>query len=572
MSLKALPAQPSRLVDKFTHEPLNLATRNIRAIKVLSDPKASTIRCTVEHTSLFDSHTCLSYTWGEPHNKKIILLNGKQYEIQSNLWDFLWTARANGISDPLWIDALCIDQRNTAERNHQVQQMADIFQHAKQVLVWLGSGNHQIENLLGVISIFGHQYRNARESDWCLPRQILQTAGSRFWNSYYALDKLQYWGRLWIVQEIHHAKNALLLYGNSLCKWDHYRWLALLVRRCRAKLKQRHPHIPRLKLVSGLSGLAFSEKSDFAELLRSFGRFHCADIRDRVFALLSLAKQRPDAREFSVDYHLDTLHLFFEVNRYWAPWADESFTHDLFKALEMVPEDFDPPQLARRYPSVLSQTIEPKYCLTLNFSHNMLFDILAVDPLASGLLASQTEGSDDSQRRKCCTDCAQRIEPLHLNSPYGNPLDYASLNLCVDKNPRIYIQRSRGDPWTRTQLERFHIIRCTDPGRMKPFTMQILLSPGPDIIARRRLRRLTKTWILRVWERDTTGRRYTMRIGLLTCCTVEECCFRDPDASSLTVDPSLKELDVVFPTWPSLQLGILGGMQVLSPSPGRPSK
>jgi hypothetical protein len=45
----------------------------------------------------------------------------------------------------LWIDAICIDQRkekhSTKERNSQVQMMGEIFNEARRVLVWLGTGD-----------------------------------------------------------------------------------------------------------------------------------------------------------------------------------------------------------------------------------------------------------------------------------------------------------------------------------------------------------------------------------------------------------------------------------------------
>lgn len=41
----------------------------------------------------------------------------------------------------LWIDALCIDQANHEERNHQVQMMSRIYSCAQQVCVWLGEDN-----------------------------------------------------------------------------------------------------------------------------------------------------------------------------------------------------------------------------------------------------------------------------------------------------------------------------------------------------------------------------------------------------------------------------------------------
>jgi hypothetical protein len=41
----------------------------------------------------------------------------------------------------LWIDAICIDQRNLAERNEQVRQICLVHGIASTVLVWLGEAS-----------------------------------------------------------------------------------------------------------------------------------------------------------------------------------------------------------------------------------------------------------------------------------------------------------------------------------------------------------------------------------------------------------------------------------------------
>jgi hypothetical protein len=43
----------------------------------------------------------------------------------------------------LWVDAICIDQNNNPERSTQVTKMAEIYNRASNVSVWLGSGNLQ---------------------------------------------------------------------------------------------------------------------------------------------------------------------------------------------------------------------------------------------------------------------------------------------------------------------------------------------------------------------------------------------------------------------------------------------
>jgi hypothetical protein len=38
----------------------------------------------------------------------------------------------------VWVDAICIDQRNGVEKISQIRLMGDIYRRSSQVLVWLG--------------------------------------------------------------------------------------------------------------------------------------------------------------------------------------------------------------------------------------------------------------------------------------------------------------------------------------------------------------------------------------------------------------------------------------------------
>lgn len=43
----------------------------------------------------------------------------------------------------IWIDAICINQQDDLEKNHQVAMMSDIYQRALRVLVWLGESSEE---------------------------------------------------------------------------------------------------------------------------------------------------------------------------------------------------------------------------------------------------------------------------------------------------------------------------------------------------------------------------------------------------------------------------------------------
>jgi hypothetical protein len=59
-------------------------------------------------------------------------------DIACNLLDALRRLRSTSKSRLLWIDAICINQRNLDERAEQVPLMGKIYSGASKVVVWVG--------------------------------------------------------------------------------------------------------------------------------------------------------------------------------------------------------------------------------------------------------------------------------------------------------------------------------------------------------------------------------------------------------------------------------------------------
>jgi hypothetical protein len=158
--------------QEYQHASLNRGRSSIRLVQVLPDLSADgLIQCkisqhalpvtVIKHTNKgketeyctksanedLHPYICLSYVWGDLKDKTIIRINGRTFRIGKNLSSFLRHARRTLPSIYFWIDALCIDQSNTKERNEQVQQMGKIYTLAQTVLIWLGD-DLEIEDLL----------------------------------------------------------------------------------------------------------------------------------------------------------------------------------------------------------------------------------------------------------------------------------------------------------------------------------------------------------------------------------------------------------------------------------------
>lgn len=94
----------------------------------------------------------------------------------------------------LWIGALCINQDDIPERDHQVGLMSRIYSPAGMVLVWLRPASRSTSNKTGWPADLTNEH-NYEEM-----RSILSRP---------------YWTRLWILQEIVLAKSITVICGES---------------------------------------------------------------------------------------------------------------------------------------------------------------------------------------------------------------------------------------------------------------------------------------------------------------------------------------------------------------------
>lgn len=169
-------------------------------------------------------YKALSYVWGEPHMTDVIFLDGKRLAITESLGAALRRLRpaAGHAPLPIWVDQICINQKDTIERSQQVRLMHSIFMYSGQVLVWLGSdpGSHagRAFQLVGALkSIFDNKLLTAlckeagAEFNW-IPKQ--------YWKSLKELSELPWFRRAWIPQEIGTDAPATVHWGSESIEWE----------------------------------------------------------------------------------------------------------------------------------------------------------------------------------------------------------------------------------------------------------------------------------------------------------------------------------------------------------------
>jgi hypothetical protein len=85
---------------------------------------------------------------------KSISLNGQSCDVRENLFDALVNLRHENQQRTLWIGAICINQDNMKERNHQASRMGSIYSQAEKVVAWLGLSDEFTVEALGFLQSF----------------------------------------------------------------------------------------------------------------------------------------------------------------------------------------------------------------------------------------------------------------------------------------------------------------------------------------------------------------------------------------------------------------------------------
>lgn len=104
--------------------PIDRTTAQIRLVCLEPGHESEVTRCSLPLGNL-DENEChyeaLSYEWGSENSTNFSITIGEvEVSVRENLYWALWHLREASVDRILWVDALCIDQGNERERNHQV--------------------------------------------------------------------------------------------------------------------------------------------------------------------------------------------------------------------------------------------------------------------------------------------------------------------------------------------------------------------------------------------------------------------------------------------------------------------
>lgn len=122
-------------------------------MRICDGPPEVPLQCELIHADFRKTpYETVSYCWGDPRDTTCVEIDGCTVEIPYSAAEALLHLRLIDEDRMIWIDSLCINQRDTEERGQQVAKMHDIYGHGARNLIWLGADDGTVGTALSTVT------------------------------------------------------------------------------------------------------------------------------------------------------------------------------------------------------------------------------------------------------------------------------------------------------------------------------------------------------------------------------------------------------------------------------------
>ncbi|KAH8805372.1 heterokaryon incompatibility protein-domain-containing protein [Xylogone sp. PMI_703] len=294
--------------------------QEVRILSIMKGHQWTEIECTLEHVSLRAGlkYKALSYTWGNPSEISYIKLNDQPFPVTITLAAALQHLRKETETVELWVDAICINQQDTDEKNVQVRRMKEIYETAKEVIIWLGPESDDSGYAMEAINGVDRGWANADSQP---VKERLPAAPTLDKRTLQAINQLlcrPWWRRVWIIQEATCASTTYLKCGSHQIEFIAVMAMVNFVMQDILKGAVRDfstPDTGHFSRPIALQTLKFNRsqseyRMDFLSLLDDSRVCEASDPRDKVFALSGLTTDaQREARNPDYSLSVDVVYI-----------------------------------------------------------------------------------------------------------------------------------------------------------------------------------------------------------------------------------------------------------------------
>ena len=227
-----------------------LVTGRIRVLILKPGAGREPLRCVLaQEPDMTAQYDALSYTWGNSSKPYLIevdmmysagnidFIDFSTVAVTANLYSALRQLRSASHERRFWIDAICINQHDAEEREAQVLRMKNIFNRARQTVVWLGEEDETTEDATKAIGLLARYLEIPREAQqvfridlekaeflpWKLGEYHECYMSAPVWTAFERLLDRSWFSRVWVYQEIAVSHRIAVRCGSIPLCWTQLR-------------------------------------------------------------------------------------------------------------------------------------------------------------------------------------------------------------------------------------------------------------------------------------------------------------------------------------------------------------
>ncbi|KAJ4386755.1 hypothetical protein N0V93_009653 [Gnomoniopsis smithogilvyi] len=283
--------------SNIPYQPLDATRKEVRFLQARRRDTDGHIILSLKHFSLQQEEcprfTTLSYVWGEYKlHSETVTVNGCTCSILESIYPILSLIcdhKALQRETWFWIDYLCINQNDQAERASQVALMGRLYRLAFRTIVWLGEPSPDTDGAMVTLGqIVSFQEQPTEEA-----RDLLHTSITPAqWNALSQWMDRPWWTRVWTLQEFLIPNRLVFHYGDeSITKhtWASaigaiydYQAVGLLQKRAFGN------QWARKRLLEYYDDDIMRFKMGLFALMAYVGYYKASDDRDRIYTMLGI--------------------------------------------------------------------------------------------------------------------------------------------------------------------------------------------------------------------------------------------------------------------------------------------
>jgi hypothetical protein len=306
------------LLPPANYEYQELTSSNeIRLARLMSGRFEEPIVCELFHCGIGEKpFQAISYTWADESGESepleqitIKLPNSATSYIQAtpNSVAALRRVRHPSYANLVWVDALCVNRQNLAERGEQVKLMPKIYSTARQVSVYLGESSENSDQLFDLINTT-IPLHSAPFSPDSVPSE-----GSTVFHIGKAIDAMlhrRWFHRVWVIQEVAVAKDVIVICGSRKAPWER-----LISASFDSPNKNSFGYSGYCPSILSLPLHINQPVENMYQMLAQTRSVQATDARDKVFALFGLLEDYTQTG-LEPDYSLSWEEVYTQTTEY----------------------------------------------------------------------------------------------------------------------------------------------------------------------------------------------------------------------------------------------------------------